>query len=226
MKLEQKIKVIKLVIVIILVIIVSLVLKICKITSVNDVVDLIKTSGRVGIIVYILLFTFLPVFFVPVTVLAISAGAVFGLWQASLYTFMGAFFNATLTYVLSKYFAYELVDDYAKNKYSAEYEKLKNNTKGKKGFALILVLRLLPIAPFTLLNYLSGAVGCDYKIFITSTLLGIIPGIFCYTNIGANAIHGFSPQLIISVSILLAFLVLTTLMAKKYYYKINKREKE
>lgn len=226
MKMERKIKIIKLVIISLIIIITSVIFKFSKITSVNEIMEIIRSSGSVGTMMYILLFTFLPTFFIPVTVLAISAGAVFGLWQASLYTFIGAFFNATLTYVLSKYFAYELVDDYAKSKYSVEYERLKNNTKGKKGFTLILVLRLLPIAPFTLLNYLSGAVGCDYKIFITSTLLGIIPGIFCYTNIGANAIHGFSPQLIISVSILLAFLILTTLIAKKYYYKINKREKE
>lgn len=226
MKVDQKIKIIQLVIVGSIVIIISLIFKFSKITSINEIIYLINTSGKAGIIAYILLFTFLPTFFVPVTVLAISAGAVFGLWQACLYTFIGSFLNSTLTFVISKYFAYDLVNDYAISKYNVEYKKLKENTKGKKGFILILVLRLLPIAPFTLLNYLSGAVGCDYKTFITSTLLGIIPGIFCYTNIGANAIHGFSPQLVISISILLVFLILTTVVAKKYYYKINHEEKK
>ena len=226
MKMEQKIKIIKLVIVGSIVIIISLIFKFSKITSINEIIYLINTSGKVGIIAYILLFTILPVFFVPVTVLAISAGAVFGWWQACLYTFIGSFLNSTLTFFISKHFAYDLVNDYANSKHSVEYEKLKDNTKGKKGFILILVLRLLPIAPFTLLNYLSGAVGFDYKIFIVSTLLGIIPGIFCYTNIGANAIHGFSPQLIISISISLVFLILTTVIAKKYYYKINNEEKK
>ena len=219
MKTEQKIKIIKLLIISLLIIIVSIVFKFSKITSVNEIIHLIKTSGRIGIIVYVLLFTFLPTFFMPVTILAISAGTVFGLWQASLWTFLGAFLNATLTYTLSKYFAYELVNDYAKSKYNVEYEKLKNNTNGKNGFTLMLVLRLLPIAPFTLLNYLSGAVGYDYKIFITSTLLGIIPGIFCYTNIGASAVQGFSLKLAVSISILLVFLIVTSIIAKKYYYK-------
>lgn len=219
MKTEQKIKIFKLVIISLLIIIVSTVFKFSKITSVNEIIHLIKTSGRIGIIVYVLLFTFLPTFFIPVTILAISAGTAFGLWQASLWTFFGAFLNATITYTLSKYFAYELVNDYAKSKYNVEYEKLRNNTNGKKGFTLMLVLRLLPIAPFTLLNYLSGAVGYDYKIFITSTLLGIIPGIFCYTNIGASAVQGFSPKLVVSISILLVFLIVTSIIAKKYYYK-------
>lgn len=221
MKAERKIKIIKLVLVIVAIIAISLVLKFSKVSSVSEIIDLIRNSGRVGIITYILLFAFLPTFFVPVTILAISAGAVFGFWQASLYTFIGAFLNSTLTYVISKYFAYDLINDYANSKYSTEYEKLKKNTKGKDGLILMMVLRLLPLVPYTLLNYISGVVGYDYKVFIVSTLLGIIPGMLCYVNIGANSINGFSPQLVISISILIAFLIVTTILAKKYYNKKN-----
>lgn len=221
MKAERKIKIIKLVLVIVAIIAISLVLKFSKVSSVSEIIDLIRNSGRVGIITYILLFAFLPTFFVPVTILAISAGAVFGFWQASLYTFIGAFLNSTLTYVISKYFAYDLINDYANSKYSTEYEKLKKNTKGKDGLILMMVLRLLPLVPYTLLNYISGVVGYDYKVFIVSTLLGIIPGMLCYVNIGANSLNGFSPQLVISISILIVFLIVTTILAKKYYNKKN-----
>ena len=221
MKVEQKIKIIKLVLAILAIIIISVVLKLSNVSSVAEIIELIRSSGRVGIIVYILLFAFLPTFFIPVTILAISAGAVFGFWQASLWTFIGAFFNSTLTYIISKYFAYDLINDYASAKYSVEYEKLKKNTRGKEGFILMMVLRLLPLVPYTFLNYLSGVVGYDYKIFITSTLLGIIPGMLCYVNIGASSINGFSPKLVVSISILLVFMILTTILAKKYYNKKN-----
>lgn len=219
MKVEQKIKIIKLIIAALAIIIISIVLKLSNVSSVGEIIELIRNSGRVGIIVYILLFSILPTFFMPVTILAISAGAVFGFWQASLWTFIGAFFNSTITYVISKYFAYDLINDYANRKYSNEYEKLKRNTKGKDGFILMMVLRLLPLVPYTLLNYISGVVGYDYKVFITSTLLGIIPGMLCYVNIGASSINGFSPKLVLSISILIAFLIITTVLAKKYYNK-------
>lgn len=219
MKAELKIKIIKLVLVIVAIIAISIVLKLNKVSSVSEIIDLIRNSGKIGIITYIALFTFLPTFFVPVTVLAISAGAVFGFWQASLYTFIGAFLNSTLTYVISKYFAYDLINDYANSKYSTEYEKLKKNTKGKDGLILMMVLRLLPLVPYTLLNYISGVVGYDYKVFIVSTLLGIIPGMLCYVNIGASSINGLSPKLVLSISILIAFLIITTVLAKKYYNK-------
>ena len=221
MKVEQKIKIIKLALAVLAIIIISVVLKLNNVSSVSEIIELIRNSGGVGIIVYILLFAFLPTFFVPVTILAISAGAVFGFWPASLWTFIGAFFNSTLTYIISKYFAYDLINDYANSKYRVVYEKLKKNTKGKEGFILMIVLRLLPLVPYTFLNYLSGVVGYDYKIFITSTLLGIIPGMLCYVNIGASSINGFSPKLVISISILIAFMIVTTIVAKKYYYKKN-----
>lgn len=221
MKGEQKIKIIKLALAVLAIIIISVVLKLNNVSSVAEIIELIRSSGRVGIIVYILLFSFLPTFFVTVTILAISAGAVFGFWPACIYTFVGAFLNSTFTYIVSKYFAYDLINDYANSKYRVEYEKLKKNTKGKEGFILMIVLRLLPLVPYTFLNYLSGVVGYDYKVFISSTLLGIIPGMLCYVNIGASSINGFSPKLVVSISILIVFMIITTILAKKFYYKKN-----
>lgn len=219
MKKDKKNKTIKLVIVAFLIITVAIVLRVNNLTTVNEIISIIRDKKEIAALVYIMLFTFLPIFFMPVTVLAIAAGAVFGFLAASFYTFVGVFFNASLTYLISKHFAYDIINDFLDEKYKVEYEKLKKNTKGRDGFVLNLVLRLLPIAPFTLFNYLCGAAGYDYKIFILSTLLGILPGMFCYVNIGASSIDGLTPRLVASISVLIAFLVLTTFLAKKYYYK-------
>ena len=219
MKKKKKIKIIKLVVVAFFIITVSIILRVYKITTVNEIISIIRDRKEIAALVYLVLFTFLPTFFMPVTVLAIATGAVFGFLAASFYTFVGAFLNSSLTFFISKYFAYDIINDYLDNKYKDEYEKLKKNTKGRDGFVLNLILRLLPIAPFTLFNYLCGAAGYDYKIFITSTLLGILPGMFCYVNIGASSIDGLTPRLVASISVLIAFLVLTTFLAKKYYYK-------
>ena len=66
---------------------------------------------------------------------------------------------------------------------------------------------------------MSGIVGYDYKIFITSTLVGIIPGMLCYVNIGANSVDGFTPKLMISISILVVFALSTSIIAKIFYKK-------
>ena len=48
-------------------------------------------------------------------------------------------------------------------------------------------------------------------------MLGIIPGMLCYVNIGANSINGWSKELFIAISIFLAFSISTSFIAKKYF---------
>ena len=99
---KKKIKIIKLVIVLVLIITVSIILRVNNITTVNEIISIIRDRKEIAALVYLVLFTFLPTFFMPVTVLAIAAGAVFGFLAASFYTFVGAFLNATLTFFISK----------------------------------------------------------------------------------------------------------------------------
>ncbi len=217
MNIDKKIRFIRLVVVSVMIILISIYIKINHIISLDDIINLIKSHGSIGIIIYVLLFSILPTFFVTVTILAIGAGAVFGLFYGSIYTFIGAFINSTITYFISKYLAFDLTNEIATKRYYNIYDKLKRTASGKDGFMFMLILRLLPLIPYTFLNYMSGVVGYNYKIFITSTLLGIIPGMLCYVNVGANSLDGLSPKLMISISILAAFALVSSILAKIFY---------
>ena len=178
---------------------------------------IIQNSGSLAPLIYIALFSILPTFFMPVTILAMAAGYVFGILPAGIYTFIAAFINSTLTYFLGKYVAYDFINDLANEKYPDVYNKLKEKSNGKEGFIFMLIVRLLPFVPYTLLNYMSGAVGFNYLVFISSSMLGILPGIFIYTNIGTNLSELGSKNFYISILIFVIFVSITTLIAKKYY---------
>lgn len=218
---DKKIKLIKIIIFSVLMICMIIFIRLHNLTNLNQLKEILIENKLNAPIIYILLFSILPTFFVTVTILAIAAGAMFGFINASIYTFIGAFINSSLTYLISKYVAYDYINDLALTKYPDLYFKLKNKMQGSEGFILMLTMRLLPMFPFTLLNYVSGVVGFEYKIFITSSLIGIIPGMLCYVNIGANAINGFSKELVIAISIFLAFSLTTSLIAKKLYKKTD-----
>lgn len=187
------------------------------IENLQELEMIIQNSGSLAPLIYITLFSILPTFFMPVTILAMAAGYVFGILPAGIYTFIAAFINSTLTYFLGKYVAYDFINDLANEKYPDVYNKLKEKSNGKEGFIFMLIVRLLPFVPYTLLNYMSGAVGFNYLVFISSSMLGILPGIFIYTNIGTNLSELGSKNFYISILIFVIFVSITTLIAKKYY---------
>lgn len=187
------------------------------IENLQELEMIIQNSGSLAPLIYIVLFSILPTFFMPVTILAMAAGYVFGILPAGIYTFIAAFINSTLTYFLGKYVAYDFINDLANEKYPDVYNKLKEKSNGKEGFIFMLIVRLLPFVPYTLLNYMSGAVGFNYLVFISSSMLGILPGIFIYTNIGTNLSELGSKNFYISILIFVIFVSITTLIAKKYY---------
>jgi uncharacterized membrane protein YdjX (TVP38/TMEM64 family) len=55
---------------------------------------------------------------------------------------------------------------------------------GSEGFKLILLLRLSPIFPFALSNYLYGVTAVGFWPYITATFLGFLPGTLAYVYSG------------------------------------------
>ena len=214
---KRIINIIKVSVFLIILIIGAIFLRCTGVNNLEELETIIKKSGKLAPLIYIGLFSILPSFFIPVTILAMAAGYVFGIIPAVIYTFIAAFINSTLTYFLGKYVAYDFINDIANEKYHDVYIKLKEKSNGKEGFIFMLIVRLLPFVPYTLLNYMSGAVGFSYPVFISSSMLGILPGIFIYTNIGTNLTELGSRNFYISILIFAIFVSITTLIAKKYY---------
>ena len=211
------VSILKIIIFLVIIIVGFLLIRNSKINDLEELKRIILDSGAIAPFIYIGLFIILPAFFFPVTILAMAAGYVFGIMFAGIYTFAAAFINSSITYFIGKHVAYDFVNDIAINKYKNVYDGLKQKSHNKEGFIFMLIVRLLPFVPYTLLNYMSGAVGYDYFIFITSSMIGILPGIFLYTNIGTNLSVIGSKSFYVSIIIFIIFLVTTTIIAKKYY---------
>ena len=53
-------------------------------------------------------------------------------------------------------------------------------------FSYLIILRLMPIVPFFIANLAPAFFGVKLRIFIVTTLIGILPGTVVYTSIGAG----------------------------------------
>lgn len=223
---ENKIVIIKFIFFIIFIVAAAIFVRTLHISTVEEFKSVINNESGSAPKIYILLFSILPTFFAPITPMALAAGFVFGTKNAFIYTAVAAFVNSTLTFFLSKHFASQMVDRFARTKYPDVYQKIKNVASDNDGFALMAVLRLLPFIPYTMLNYIGGSLGYKYLTFISSTMVGIIPGMYLYVNIGSNADNIKSQQFVFAIVLLLIFWIFVSIIVKKFYTKHFKNKSD
>lgn len=56
----------------------------------------------------------------------------------------------------------------------------------RDAFSYLLALRLMPIAPFFLVNLASGLARVRFSTFLTATLIGSAPSVFIFAGLGAG----------------------------------------
>lgn len=161
--------------------------------------EYVKTFGVLAPLIYIVMFSLVPLTFFPDSVLAISAGLIFGFSKGYIYTTIGALIGASIAFFIARYLGKEII----KKKSSDKLEKIERLIE-KNGFYIIFLLRLIPLFPFDVISYGAGITNVKYRDFILATLFGTIPGIAVFTNIGATSLNIKSTSFYISI----AFLVL------------------
>ena len=110
---------------------------------------------------------------VPLTLLVVATVLAFGSLAGFVYSLAGAELSALLTYALGQGAGRDLVRRYAGERLNSVSKKL-----SKRGLLTIITLRIVPVAPFTVINLVAGASHIRLKDFALGTLLGLLPGVF------------------------------------------------
>ena len=109
---------------------------------------------------------------VPVTLLIAVSGIVFGpLWGAG-YAMTGALLSASVTYAIGAWLGRDVV----RRLLGARVNGLSRRI-ARRGVLAMMVIRVLPIAPFSIVNIVAGASHIRYRDFALGTVLGMAPGI-------------------------------------------------
>ena len=117
---------------------------------------------------------------VPITLLILVTGLVFGPVLGSLYALIGSMAGALVTYAVGYLLGKNFVQKIAGPKWSSLEEKIEQT-----GIIAVATLRLLPVAPFTVVNIVSGAFKVPWRDYIIGSILGLVPGILV-TNLFAR----------------------------------------
>ncbi|MBK16706.1 MAG: TVP38/TMEM64 family protein [Prochlorococcus sp. SP3034] len=154
----------------------------------NNLLEIIYyLDSGIGILYFAVLYILLVVFILPASWLSLLAGFLYGPYLGTLIIFISAFIGASFSFLLSKkFFSFRIEKIINKFSKLSILEKIIN----RGGLKLIMLTRLSPIFPFSLLNYFYGLNKISYKDFSIS-LVCILPGSYLYSSLGdiANNIN-------------------------------------
>ncbi|MEO6503090.1 MAG: TVP38/TMEM64 family protein [Jatrophihabitantaceae bacterium] len=116
----------------------------------------------------------------PKSVFTLAAGAVFGLAEGLIVVVAGSCAGAVLAFHLAR----GIGRDGLRRLTGVRGDRL-DAQLARRGFLTILVARLIPVVPFTVVNYLAGVTALPVGVFLTATVLGILPATTAYVALGA-----------------------------------------
>ena len=143
--------------------------------------DWVGQMGVAGIFIFIGVYAVATVLLAPGAILTIGAGFAFGLWKGFLAVSAGSTLGAALAFLVARFIARGKIEAIAKGN-----EKFRNidNAIGQQGAKLVFLLRLSPVIPFNLSNYLYGLTGVKFWPYVLASWIGMMPGTLLYVYIG------------------------------------------
>ena len=188
----------------------------------QGLLEIFYQSNRLTVMVcFVALFLVIGLFLLPgATLLSVLSGAVFGLPLGPLLVSLGSTLGAVLAFYVARYILKNWVEERFGERLHPIQEVLCKND-----IHYMLFLRLVPFAPFFLVNIAMGASRISWKVFMAGTLLGKLPAIWIYANAGSNLANLGSLSDINSPRVIVALTLLCLLTLIPVIYKKIKNSK-
>ncbi|MFW5770752.1 MAG: VTT domain-containing protein, partial [Spirochaetota bacterium] len=122
------------------------------------------------------LFTAGSIVMIPITAMIIATSLLFGAVSGFLYSMAGAVLASIVTYIIGLLLWRDALRQLAGKRLNNLSGKL-----GKQSILVIAILRMVPVAPFTIVNIAAGSAKIKFSVFVTGTILGMIPGTLAIT---------------------------------------------
>ncbi|WP_220807878.1 VTT domain-containing protein [Noviherbaspirillum aridicola] len=143
---------------------------------------------------------------VPVMLLIAVTGIVFGPLLGTAYALTGTLLSAACAYGIGHWLGRETVQKMLGPRINRLSQRL-----ARQGIVAMVVVRMLPIAPFTVVNVVAGASHIRFRDYLIGTLFGMLPGItmtVTFVHHLAEAVRNPSPGTI-AVLVTLAALIIS-----------------
>ncbi len=168
----------------------------------QDLADLLVKSDY-GWLYVAAAYLFGSLVMVPITLLISLTILVFGTYKGFAFALFGSVLSGATTYGLGRVLGRQTVRALAGDTINNLSRKL-----GRRGVLSTFLVRLVPVAPYTVVNIVAGASHIRFTDFLLGTLLGMLPGILAIAGIVDRGYALFREPNLFSIATSLAVLAL------------------
>ncbi|AHE67913.1 TVP38/TMEM64 family protein [Legionella oakridgensis] len=154
--------------------------------NVSSLIHWINTLGFIAPIIFLLLYCFATLFFLPTMILTLAGGALFGPVLGILFNLIGATLGASCAFFISRH----LVFDWIVSKQNKRINKLIAGVE-RWGWQFVALLRIVPVIPFNLVNYGLGLTRIKFSHYLITTIIFLIPTEIVSTYCGYASMDAF-----------------------------------
>ncbi len=146
----------------------------------NELHAMIAKAGLLGEVAFVLGYALVTLTPVPKNVISIAAGFAWGLGLGVALVFVGALLGAAIAFLLGRALGRDAIERFTGARVKAVDDLLR-----RRGLLSVIGVRLIPLIPFTVINYAAGLTAVRVRDYALGTAIGIIPGSIAYVAVGA-----------------------------------------
>ena len=185
----------------------------------ENIHGVISRFGAWAPVIYVLAFSVLPIFIIPASVMDMAGGLLFGLVKGGILAIIGSMINYTICFWAARKFLRDSVQRIVDEKLSDSWKRRLEHADSREGMLLLIIARIIPVIPTTIISYAFGLSTMSYARFMIGSLVGVIPNLMAFTNLGEKALTPGTPEFWIAVGLLVALLIVSGILGKKYLGK-------
>jgi uncharacterized membrane protein YdjX (TVP38/TMEM64 family) len=142
----------------------------------------ISGLGPTGGVLYGVFYVIAALLFVPGLPLTLGAGYLFGFLWGTILVSAASTAASGLAFLIARYLARPSIEKLARK--NPKFDAI-DRAIAKSGWKVVVLLRLSPLVPFSLSNYLYGLTAVRLGPYLLASWIAMLPATFLYVSLGA-----------------------------------------
>ena len=157
---------------------------------------------------------------VPVSLMIIATVTVFDPWIGAAYALLGVEIAAVAGFGVGHMIGRDTVSRIAGSRVNRLSRKL-----SERGVLTIITLRIVPVAPFPVINVIAGVSDIKFRDFAIGSFIGLVPSILAISLLADRIIASLRKPSLTSILVLAAVVILVVAVLAGFRYWANRKRK-